>query len=132
MKLEDVRRFALSLPEATEEPHFEYTSFRVRRKVFATAPLSGEHVHIFLSDDQREPALLMHPKFVEKLFWGGKVRGLRVLLRKAKPQVVTELLVKAWLRKLPIALAARVQGGRSSAAIAKSAGAQTRAKFDPQ
>ena len=112
MKLEDVRRFALSLPAVTEEPHFEYTSFRVRRKIFATAPPSGEHLHIFVSDDRREPALLMYPEFVEKLLWGGKVRGLRVLLRKAEPQVVTDLLAEAWLRKAPKSLAARVPGLR--------------------
>jgi hypothetical protein len=27
---------ALSFPETTEEPHFEKTSFRVRKKIFAT------------------------------------------------------------------------------------------------
>lgn len=30
------RKLALSLPEATEEPHFEKTSFRVKKKIFAT------------------------------------------------------------------------------------------------
>jgi len=33
---EDVRRLALSLPEACEAPHFHLTSFRVRGKIFAT------------------------------------------------------------------------------------------------
>jgi len=36
VKLELARRYALSLPEAVEEPHFEYASFRVRGKIFAT------------------------------------------------------------------------------------------------
>jgi len=49
----------------------------------------------------------MHPDFLEKLFWGGKVRGLRVLLPKAKSQVVTELLEQAWLHKAPKGLAIR-------------------------
>lgn len=31
-----LRKIALSLPEATEEPHFEKTSFRVGKKIFAT------------------------------------------------------------------------------------------------
>jgi len=30
------REIALSFPEATEEPHFEKTSFRVKKKIFAT------------------------------------------------------------------------------------------------
>ena len=37
MTLDDVRSFALSLPETTEAPHHERTSFRVRGKIFATA-----------------------------------------------------------------------------------------------
>ncbi len=54
----------------------------------------------------------MHAEFLENLLWGGKVRGIRVLLRKADPTVVTELLVEAWLRKAPKALAASVQNRR--------------------
>jgi predicted DNA-binding protein (MmcQ/YjbR family) len=30
------RELALSFPEATEEPHFEKISFRVKKKIFAT------------------------------------------------------------------------------------------------
>lgn len=36
---------AMSFPEVTEEPHFEKTSFRVRKKIFATlAPEKAEAV----------------------------------------------------------------------------------------
>lgn len=34
IRLAEVRRFALALPEATEAPHFDYASFRVRGKIF--------------------------------------------------------------------------------------------------
>ena len=30
------RKLALSFPEVTEKPHFEKTSFRVKKKIFAT------------------------------------------------------------------------------------------------
>ena len=30
------RQLVLSFPETTEEPHFEKTSFRIRKKIFAT------------------------------------------------------------------------------------------------
>ncbi|TNE74537.1 MmcQ/YjbR family DNA-binding protein [bacterium] len=33
---ETLQTLALSLPESTEEPHFDKTSFRVRKKIFAT------------------------------------------------------------------------------------------------
>lgn len=31
-----IREISLSFPEATEEPHFDKTSFRVKKKIFAT------------------------------------------------------------------------------------------------
>lgn len=39
VKIETVRALALSLEEASEEPHFEKTSFRVRKKIFATVDI---------------------------------------------------------------------------------------------
>lgn len=36
VSIKKVRELALSLPDATEEPHFEKTSFRVNKKIFAT------------------------------------------------------------------------------------------------
>jgi hypothetical protein len=36
VNLREVRRLALSLPEASETPHFHLASFRVKGKVFAT------------------------------------------------------------------------------------------------
>lgn len=36
VSFEQLQHISLSFPEATEEPHFEKTSFRVRKKIFAT------------------------------------------------------------------------------------------------
>jgi predicted DNA-binding protein (MmcQ/YjbR family) len=36
LTIETLRKLALSFPEATEEPHFEKTSFRIKKKIFAT------------------------------------------------------------------------------------------------
>lgn len=55
------RKLALSFPEATEEPHFEKTSFRVKKKIFATydevrkracIKLSGIDQDVFSSADR--------------------------------------------------------------------------------
>jgi len=99
--LDRVRRYALSLPEATEQPHFDYTSFRVNGKIFATAPPDGQHLHVFVDEEQRELALAVHSAYVEKLWWGGKVAGLRVDLAKADGKAVNELVRQAWARKAP-------------------------------
>ena len=107
MTLNDARRIAMSLPEVTEEPHHESTSFRVKGKIFATAPPGGEHLHVFVAEEDREQALHVNPDCVDKLWWGGKVRGLRVVLQAAKKPVVAELLGKAWRQKAPKALVAK-------------------------
>ena len=99
MKLAAVRKFALALPEVTEEPHFHLTSFRVRGKIFVTAPTEGTHLHVFVDDVLRGPALTAHGDFIEKLLWGGKVCGLRIALAAAKPAVVDNLVRAAWEAK---------------------------------
>ena len=101
MKLAQARRMALAWPEAAEAPHFDYTSFRVRGKIFATAPPDGKHLHVFVDDEARERALELHPDFVEKLWWGKKVVGVRLRLAAATPSVVKGLFANAWRRKAP-------------------------------
>ena len=106
MKLADARRYALSLPEVKEAPHFQYPSFRVREKIFVTIPPDEEHLHIFVGDEIRDEALALHGEFLEKLRWGGKVVGLRVSLATAKPSAVKRLIQQAWSRKAPPTLRA--------------------------
>lgn len=48
-KIEWVRMLALALPETTEEPHFEKTSFRVKNKIFLTCGNSGLTLTLKLS-----------------------------------------------------------------------------------
>jgi len=111
MKVTAVRQHALSLPEVTEQPHFEYSSFRVRGKIFVTVPPDQQHTHVFVGEERREAALAIHPEFVEKLNWGAKVVGLRIRLSPAKVFVVKQPVSEAWLRKAPKALQAKVAGG---------------------
>lgn len=99
MKLASVRSAALSLPETTEEPHHHFGSFRVRGKIFITIPPDRAHIHLFVSDQDRELALAAYPEFTEKLLWGGKVVGIRVALDKAKPPVVKAMVRQAYAHK---------------------------------
>ncbi len=101
MKIAAVRRIALSLPEANEEPHFHYASFRVRGKIFVTVPPDAEHIHVFVAEQAREQALALYPQFTEKLLWGSKVVGLRVSLVTAPLAVVETLIRQAWAHKAP-------------------------------
>ena len=104
MKIDQARSYALSLPEATEEPHFDLASFRVRGKIFATVPVDQAHLHVFVAEEERELMTSIDAAAYEKLWWGKKVVGLRVTLAKAKRADVESLLLSAWRRKAPKAL----------------------------
>ncbi|HUC04732.1 MAG TPA: MmcQ/YjbR family DNA-binding protein [Acidimicrobiales bacterium] len=103
-----VRRLALALPEASEEPHFELTSFRVRGKIFATMPPEGGRVHVFVAPSDVEGYCAEYPAIVEELLWGAKVRGVRVELRSAPAALLRELLTEAWMGKAPARLRAQL------------------------
>ena len=96
MKYETVRRFALALADTTEVPHHHFGSFRVKGRIFVTVPPDREHLHVFVSEPDREVALALHPGFTEKLLWGGKTLGLRVRLATATPSVVKALVTRAY------------------------------------
>ena len=101
MNVEQVRRIALALPSVSEEPHFEYVSFRIGGKIFATLPPDGQHLHVFVDEEQRQVALALEPDVTERLHWGKRVVGLRLRLAPAKPLLVKRLLEQAWSRKAP-------------------------------
>ncbi len=101
MHLEEARNYALSLPEANEEPHHQYSSFRVHGEIFATVPPDNRHLHIFVDEERRELAIAMFPDAYEELWWGKNVVGVRVRLAEADASDVKDLLYSAWLLKAP-------------------------------
>ena len=107
--MDSARRFALSLPGAGEEPHFDKTSFRVRGKIFATAPPDGSYLHVFVGDDEVAACVAEDPRAFEPLLWGQHVRGLRIRLPAAPQDRVAELLEESWRRKAPRRLAAELE-----------------------
>ena len=56
----DVRTWALSLPESTEQPHHHLGSFRVRGKIFATVP-DMQCVRIMVDEHQILATTASHP-----------------------------------------------------------------------
>lgn len=53
MTIEEFTKLALTFPEAYEEPHFEKSSFRVNKKIFATLDTLNAQAVIKLSNDQQ-------------------------------------------------------------------------------
>jgi len=106
--LEVVRRFALSLPETTEEPHHERTSFRVRGKIFASALPDGDSCNVLLDEPDARAAVFEDADVFGELWWGKRLVGVKVDLASADPTRVQELLTEAWLRRAPKALVAQL------------------------
>jgi hypothetical protein len=101
VKLSEVRRFELSLPEATEEPHFEKSSFRVGGKIFATVAEGSRHLNMFVDEHEVRASVAEDPCAFAELWWGKKLSGVSVTLAKANARRVQELLEEAWRRRAP-------------------------------
>jgi hypothetical protein len=93
---ERIREFALSLPDATEEPHFHFASFRINGRIFATMPPSDRLLHVFAPEEDRIVAIAQDPEVYQELNWGKRVVGLRVVLEHADPALVEDLLQAAY------------------------------------
>lgn len=96
MDAEAVREFALSRPDATEEPHFHFTSFRIGGKIFATMPPGDRLLHVFCPEVERQAAVMAYPDCCEVLHWGKRVAGVRIELEGAQAHFVCELLQSAY------------------------------------
>ncbi len=107
---DQVRRLALALPDTTEAPHHEMTSFRVSGKLFATMPPEEDRVHVFVAPDEVAASCAEYPGVVEELWWGKKLSGCRVHLAGATTPLVRELLTEAWRRKAPKKVQAEFDG----------------------
>jgi hypothetical protein len=99
---------ALGLPEAAEAPHHDMTSFRVRGKIFATAPPDEEHLHVFVDESETAAAVAESPDWCAELWWGKKLSGVRVTLAAAPAGRVAELLEESYRRRAPKTLIARL------------------------
>lgn len=93
------RKAALALTGAEESPHFKAASFRVNGRIFATLMPDGATLNVFLPEEAREQALVLHPEALAKLHWGQKAVGVSVRLADAKVAMVKNLLKQAWALK---------------------------------
>jgi hypothetical protein len=104
--LGQARRLALSMPEVTEQPHFDMSSFRVRGKIFVTVPPGGTRLHVFIDPLKVEGYVAQDPAAFEPLHWGKRLSGLRVTLAATPEASLAELIEEAWRRKAPKSLIA--------------------------
>lgn len=97
-----LRRIALKLPETTEAPHFEMPSFRVGKKIFATARLNERKAMLKLSLELQEIACAKFPKAVSPVpgAWGQKGATF-VMIDEIDERDLADLVASAWAQIAP-------------------------------
>ena len=92
------RKAALSLPGATESPHFDRTSFRAGTRIFATMTRAGEEAMVRLRPrDKLEGLLQGEPEvFFSYGGWTDRFGSLGIRLPAAPVPLVTQLVRDAF------------------------------------
>ena len=102
---DDIRRLALSLPEAHEAPHFDSTSFRVKGKIFATlGPAAG--LVLKLDPEDQHNLAEGRPDAISAVdgYWG-RNGWTRVQAEELAAEELLGFLRMAWLNVAPKRLA---------------------------
>ncbi len=96
----DVRKLALSLPEAEEQAHFDKPSFRVRGKIFATLWEKEKRAVLKLSHEEQDAFVRMQPDVFAVTPWGHQ-GWTSVELARVDRALFEKLLGEAWRRIAP-------------------------------
>jgi hypothetical protein len=93
-----LRKHALSLADAHEEPHFDRASFRVGKKIFATMTADGKEAMVKVQPREKVEALLAaEPEvFFSYGGWTTKNGSLGVKLTKVDAKLMRELVTLSW------------------------------------
>lgn len=100
--IDDLRTLALSFPEATEEPHFEKTSFRVRKKIFAAYDQKNNRTTIKLSEIDQDVFSIAdkHGIYPVPNKWG-KQGWTQIDMSKVNKDLFTDALTTAYCEVAP-------------------------------
>jgi hypothetical protein len=107
---DDVRRIALSLPEAEEVLTWETdVTFRVRHKIFAIGGDGADHASIKATPMVQEDLVDRDPKVFKPAAYVGRFGWVSVDLTGVDVAELAGLIRQAWLLTAPKRLAATLQ-----------------------
>ncbi len=109
------RKLALAFPEATEEPHFEKTSFRVRKKIFATMAADKKQAMVMLPVVEQSVFCEIDKAIIYPVtgHWG-KMGCTIFELPKVAQDILKEALTAAYIKVAPKALTAIINGSAAT------------------
>ena len=102
VSVETTKKLALSFEEVIELPHFERTSFRVNKKIFATLDTANKTVCVKLSEVEQSVYSKIDPKTIYPIpnKWG-KLGWTSIELKKINKELLVELLTKSYCNVAP-------------------------------
>jgi hypothetical protein len=108
--IDAIRQIALSLPQVTEQPHFEKTSFRVNKNIFATVVPQHSRATVKLSLTDQDVFCTFDNTVIYPVpnKWG-KQGWTHVNLLTVREDMLTEILKAAYCEVAPKHLAAQVE-----------------------
>ncbi|HEY5748566.1 MAG TPA: MmcQ/YjbR family DNA-binding protein [Chryseolinea sp.] len=112
--LQEVEAWALALPEAEQQPHFEKASFRVKKKIFATLDTVKKKAVVKLSAVDQSVFSKYDPAVIYPVpgAWG-RQGWTAIELNKVRKTMFKDALYTSYANVAPKALAEQVNKGRS-------------------
>jgi hypothetical protein len=98
---DELRRAALSLPEAEERETWGHPTFRVRDRMFATLADDGSQASVKATREEQAALIAAAPETFAVPAYVGRHGWVSVRLATADPAEVRELLVEAWRQAAP-------------------------------
>lgn len=110
VSVDTFRKLALSFPEATEEPHFEKISFRVKKKIFATYDDKNKRACVKLSEIDQDVFSSTDKKniFPVDNKWG-KQGWTLIEMNKVNKDLFIDALTTAYCEVAPKKLAEQIR-----------------------
>lgn len=110
LTIDDLRGIALSFPQATEDAHFEKASFRINKKIFATAMQGHDRATVKLSATDQDAFCTFDSNVIYPVpnKWG-KQGWTHINLQTIKENMLTEILKAAYCEIAPKHLAALIR-----------------------
>lgn len=109
MTLDQVSSFALTFPETSESPHFEKTSFRVRKKIFATMNKEKMNLVVKLSAIDQSVFCDMLSDSVQPVQGGwGKKGWTSIDINTITEESLQDLLTTAYKEVAPKSLSSKL------------------------
>ena len=112
LTIDQIRQMAFKLPEVTEKPHFEKTSFRVNKKIFATYDAKLNRACIRLSEVDQSVFCAIDKNIIYPVDnkWG-KQGWTLIELKKVKKYLFEDALTSAYCTVAPKKLVELVRPG---------------------